>query len=365
MGRQQPPFIGGSREETEERREMLAKMLAVLIATFVTQISGHGSMNIPPSRNAGADATTKNTNNGCQASACMWFSQGCFIGCANCTDDYNQVHQTDGWDDFGTNDFANPCGSKMRQTLPKQYETYPIPSGVWAANHPWRAPGSAPVLDSCGLSGGSYRDNWRAAGNGKDTIVHRQGFPGTLLPPVKAKTVWKAGSVVEVAFGLLVNHGGGYIYRLCPAGSNLTEACFWKRSLKFHGDTQILRWLNGTESKIPATRVTNGTFPEDSMWSMIPIPACSGELGGEQGVGCDRPQFPPPPGCDSSCWGYQSRDTQPCPASQCDITEIPDIVDFVEVPEDLPLGDYVISWRWDCEQTAQVWNGCGDVTIIA
>ena len=29
---------------------------------------------------------------------------------------------------------------------------------------------------------------------------------------------------------------------------------------------------------------------------------------------------------------------------QCAITEIPDIVDSVEVPADLPLGDYVISW---------------------
>merc|ERR1712217_503331 len=41
------------------------------------------------------------------------------------------------------------------------------------------------------------------------------------------------------------------------------------------------------------------------------------------------------------------------------------IVDQVEVPKDLPPGDYVLSWRWDCEQTPQIWAGCGDVTIVA
>merc|ERR1712216_100021 len=38
------------------------------------------------------------------------------------------------------------------------------------------------------------------------------------------------------------------------------------------------------------------------------------------------------------------------------------IVDKVRVPT-IPDGDYVISFRWDSEQTPQVWNTCGDVTI--
>lgn len=332
----------------------------LLSAAIFTLALGHGSMNIPPSRNGGLKQTTRDDWGGACGinNACMWFSQGCYIGCSNCSDTYGY-----GWDDFGTNDYANPCGSKLTQTLPKEYWTYPHPSGVWAANHPWRAPGKAPVLDSCGLSGGSYRNNDKAAGQGKDTIVHKQGFPGSALPPVQKKTIWKAGSIAEVSFRLLVNHGGGYIYRLCPASSNLTEDCFWEHTLEFHNSIQTLRWFNGTEREIPATRVSNGTFPRGSTWSMLPIPACASELGGEQGVGCDRPQFPPPPGCDTSCWGYQGRDTQRCPSEQCAITEIPDVVDLVEVPN-VPRGDYVISWRWDCEQTPQVWSGCGDVAIV-
>eukprot|EP00966_Prymnesium_polylepis_P163563 3780762-Prymnesium_polylepis.1 len=32
------------------------------------------------------------------------------------------------------------------------------------------------------------------------------------------------------------------------------------------------------------------------------------------------------------------------------------ILDTVRVPADVPPGEYVLSWRWDCELTAQVWN---------
>jgi len=40
------------------------------------------------------------------------------------------------------------------------------------------------------------------------------------------------------------------------------------------------------------------------------------------------------------------------------------MVDVVKVP-DLPAGEYSLSWRWDCEQTPQVWNSCADITITA
>ena len=38
------------------------------------------------------------------------------------------------------------------------------------------------------------------------------------------------------------------------------------------------------------------------------------------------------------------------------------IVDQVKVPEGL-TGDFVFQWRWDSEQTAQVWTQCAVVTI--
>jgi len=39
------------------------------------------------------------------------------------------------------------------------------------------------------------------------------------------------------------------------------------------------------------------------------------------------------------------------------------IVDHVILPMDLAAGDYVLGFRWDCEETAQIWESCADVTI--
>ena len=38
------------------------------------------------------------------------------------------------------------------------------------------------------------------------------------------------------------------------------------------------------------------------------------------------------------------------------------IVDEVRVPP-VPPGEYVVRWRWDCEQSPQIWSGCGDIII--
>lgn len=40
-------------------------------------------------------------------------------------------------------------------------------------------------------------------------------------------------------------------------------------------------------------------------------------------------------------------------------------VDQLQVPSHLTAGDYTLSWRWDCEETPQVWNSCADITITA
>merc|ERR1712080_117364 len=129
--------------------------------------------------------------------------------------------------------------------------------------------------------------------------------PGTKLPPVTYKTTWKVGSVVDVAWGVAANHGGGYLYRLCPRDAELTEECFMKTPLEFHGNTQKLVWHNGDEVEIDATRVSEGVTPEGSTWTRNPLPPCEGVGAGFQGV-CDQgPAFPPPKGCNETCWGYQ------------------------------------------------------------
>ena len=38
--------------------------------------------------------------------------------------------------------------------------------------------------------------------------------------------------------------------------------------------------------------------------------------------------------------------------------------DFVMIPESLEPGRYVLSFRWDSQNTPQVWNSCANVEIL-
>jgi hypothetical protein len=40
------------------------------------------------------------------------------------------------------------------------------------------------------------------------------------------------------------------------------------------------------------------------------------------------------------------------------------IMDKVEVPDHLEEGEYLLSWRWDCEQSPQIWQQCADIRLV-
>lgn len=40
------------------------------------------------------------------------------------------------------------------------------------------------------------------------------------------------------------------------------------------------------------------------------------------------------------------------------------IVDTLHVPAATPPGGYVLGFRWDAEETAQVWSSCSDIQIV-
>jgi hypothetical protein len=92
---------------------------------------------------------------------------------------------------------------------------------------------------------------------------------------------------------------------------------------------------------------------------------------------------PPPPVNASSPTQYGLSDGQLCPPG---VTQFPEvvpglsgflanhtypersiiafsIVDKVIIPTNLPDGRYLLSWRWDCEQTYQIWQNCADIEI--
>ena len=45
--------------------------------------------------------------------------------------------------------------------------------------------------------------------------------------------------------------------------------------------------------------------------------------------------------------------------------EIGVVVDRVRIPAGLAPGRWVLQWRWDCEESDQVWMSCADVEIAS
>merc|ERR1719510_278131 len=129
---------------------------------------------------------------------------------------------------------------------------------------------------------------------------HPQGLDGVDLPLSSPPTKWHVGSVVEVAWGISANHGGGYSYRLCKlpdAGVGyLTEECFQETPLDFVGELQWVQYGQDEESRVAfvANRNTEGTYPKGSQWTKNPIPACYSPNGGILNPECDELQFPEP-----------------------------------------------------------------------
>ena len=251
--------------------------------------------------------------------------------------------------------------------------------------NPWRAPGHAPVDDACGRAGGTTPSHGHA-GDAVFTTVRNPAFNVTFgdlgtqaLPYAPSGTKWIAGEAVEVGWAIRYNHGGGYQYRLCKkdAPGGLTEACFQQLPLPFDRTKQALLWNNGTRLPLRGLFVDEGTSPAGSTWARNPVPRVNAPSERDAGclavnatadVGCVS--FAPP--CPQDCSG-QPRCATPAAHTdegsqqgQCsgDWTG-GQIVDTVIVPASTAPGEYVLGWRWDCEETTQVWSNCADVTICA
>jgi len=229
--------------------------------------------------------------------------------------------------------------------------------------HPWLSPGSAHIESPCGLAGG----NIYGCING----CHKPGgFPRGPKAEVFLQskhnmkvTDWRRGSVVEVAWGITANHGGGYSYRMCKVPLEgiigITEDCFQKTPLKFKGDKQWIQFGEdvATRFQISATRTSTGTTPPGSQWTKNPIPACRGSDGGYTNPTGDcfqGTQFTPP---KLGLSGYGAN------MFRNDTNFQFSIIDKLIIPKDLHKGEYVLSFRWDCEQTPQVWNSCASIRI--
>lgn len=223
----------------------------------------------------------------------------------------------------------------------------------WTRFNPWRAPGSAPVFDPCGRAGGAAGPT---PGHGEytNTTYAKFGDLGSkVLPKYPSGAIWKVGSIVETLWSIRANHGGGWQYRLCPLEKMpCSEADFQKLPMDFAGNSRMMM-SNGTMLNLTSTFVTDGTLPVGGTWQMLPIPMTrGGPRLRDLGYRFDPPCYDPTPpealgqGICSGEW----------------ITNIT-MYDYLIVPE-VPPGEYVLGFRWDCESSAQVWQACADVTIV-
>ena len=314
---------------------------------------------------------------------CLWFSQGCGIGCPSCD---NHTQHSMG---------APLCAGQMAPTLPKRLWTLnrnakEDPAKDSFKFHPWRAPGFAPVVDVCGVAGGGPHPGG-GAGVFTKTQWAQQGDAGSrVLPPSPSGTVWTAGTVAEVAWGLRANHGGGYQYRICPSTAALTEDCMQRNPLPFApGIKSFLRYNNGTAAApFTPVDVSTGTHPANSTWRQNPLPLIvdptwtDPTMKASEGCTTSKSGFPTSLGCRQfdpiACeedaaglrlpWGSIPGfgNAGPEVMGSCSGNQInAAIVDKVVIPTHLPAGSYVVGFRWDCEETAQVWSSCGDVTVVA
>lgn len=333
-------------------------------------VSGHGSLVVPPPRNAvergiapwngtmpqnwshhvdtpicpvgaGLDAATGepqlSLRNG---QSCFWLSHGCTIFCGACDGVTGRRNHAGTCGNEATA-FATVC-NPLQRTLNRGAVCGSSADSYYY--NPWRAPGSAPTFDACGMAGGSPKaiSNKAVGVRFANTTFASQGDLGSaVLPPAPSGTVWQSGALAEVSWTVRTNHGGGYQYRLCPRdGQPLTEACFQRTPLPFEGRS-ALRWDGSTG---PASRtlyfdgtyVSNGTVPAGSTWAMNPLPRVDATM--HPGVKdafpavCYDPHAPAEGGDGGLCSGWYGPDNL-------------EIVDHVRVPAGLAAGDYVVQVR--------------------
>jgi hypothetical protein len=216
---------------------------------------------------------------------CLWMSVGCSLGCAVCDGGQNGKGGTNpnSKDRCGKGEGLATNNNPLHRTFNRNCtgdcigsdKAFPgAPYGDWTRFNPWRAPGRAPVYDPCGRAGGGPKPT---AGKGEyiNTSFATFGQLGSTLPKQPSGVVWQVGSVVTTLWSVRANHGGGWQFRLCPLGSEHSEACFQKIPVPFAGNSRMMM-SNGTMLNLTSTFVSEGTLPKGSTWQMLPIPMTRG-----------------------------------------------------------------------------------------
>jgi hypothetical protein len=357
-------------------------MKSAIISTLVAGAAAHGSMTYPKPRNAMSSPGTNPSGDGdlsCVGDACFWYHVGCSIGCPEC---YNK--------NVGkTSLYAEPHCTKEQGLIEPtnndpEYRSWNSDGdsrcGDFTKYNPWRAPGKSPVNDPCGQASG-FGDTTSGA---EVPMGYSAGDYGSQVLPATEPMYWKAGGTAQVGWALSAQHGGGYSYRLCPKSQfgkdpQAIERCFQSNHLKFASSNSTIHFDDNSHADIS---ITGKIYtPEDGrQWKLSPIPGCACDNGlacghkadSLRGSSCTYPE--------GTTYTHKGSATPACPTgtmfepqftqfTQGYLTEFAgqqggnkfSVMDEVVVPNE--PGEYILGWRWDCEETDQVWASCADIVI--
>ena len=186
-----------------------------------------------------------NASNG---QACYWFSNGCTVGCDACDGTNNhyghggqrfrynnmtaaELHKAnitiDPWAPSSGLMVLDPTTTKSLDPKPNCEKPSPFikpticNSSLRTVNtqaecgtvadfyrfSPWRHPGAAPVIDSCGSAGGRFpgQGTGPAGAQFENSSVAKAGDVGSKLPAMPPSATWKRGSGVQVSWTVMAN----------------------------------------------------------------------------------------------------------------------------------------------------------------
>ena len=284
-------------------------MRTAALAALPALAAAHGSMTLPATRASEGEPIVPQTGRGgpagmggigCVSGACEWFNVGCNGGCDVCTTGEGPYGGGNGY----VTPYSMACsvdgaavGPGMdvhipgADTLPAEARTWNIGNkskmGDWTKFMPWRAPGSVASRDPCGVGAGHT-----IASSGRRAPGAPTGNGSSLPALTNNHTTWKAGpgATAQVAFGLYVNHGGGYQYRepparllckrpasgasdsgtfvrgaagVCPKGKAQTEECFRAHPLPFADKTTTVRYHDHSRPSVATTPAPVQSFFSD------------------------------------------------------------------------------------------------------
>lgn len=225
----------------------------------------------------------------------------------------------------------------------------------------------------------------QATGFGETMPMSGLGTTPMVTPPD-----WTRGSNQETGWNAYANHSGGYIYMLCkkteydtcrdthfpngPRGADWTQEDAYLKCVWDCFESTTLEWVPGSQKlqfqddacTYASTEALTKVGKADRVWRYTPIPdSLQVTNGGEGNCTWDSvtsfsnsaarakftESFGPSTVCDNGRDAHNPKDWN--------------VMDQVKIPENIPEGEYLLSWRWDVYMADQMWTNCADVQIVS